>query len=264
MGGDCVLASCDCAQAGNFRITLEHLEPHANLVNAVINCFKLGGLVDHVFRGRDLAAIVQPGRYMHRFPVAVIETEILVRAGLLVTGGTCEHLGQLRHPLAVATRVRTLGVDCACDQLDKGFKQFFLRLDEFPGFQRTGCRTRQCLDERDLRTIEGRITQQENTPHQLACTVKQRHGHHVFERRGIWQAVEPQHSSLCGLHYTRARCVVLDGAADHRLATVDRNRLERSRNLQSVMEQCRDRIQRVNIDEIEHPRLRAGRADGFR
>ena len=39
-------------------VALEHLEAHRHRVDAVVNRFQLGALVDNVFRRRDLAAIV--------------------------------------------------------------------------------------------------------------------------------------------------------------------------------------------------------------
>ncbi|MNQ71135.1 hypothetical protein D3C85_857970 [compost metagenome] len=41
-------------------IALEHFEARAYFMDAVVQRFELGGLVDHIFRRRHFAAIVQP------------------------------------------------------------------------------------------------------------------------------------------------------------------------------------------------------------
>jgi hypothetical protein len=56
-------------QAAYFGVALEHFEAHPHFVDAVMNSFQLGRLVHHVLGRRHLAAVVQPGRDVHRFPV---------------------------------------------------------------------------------------------------------------------------------------------------------------------------------------------------
>ena len=122
-------------QAGDLGVAFEDLEAHAYFVDAVVECFELGRLVDHVFRRRHLAAIVQPGRDMDRFPLLVAELEVLERPAGLGACGACQHLGQFRHPGAVAAGVGALGVDRAGDQLNEGFEQHLLGLDQFLAFK---------------------------------------------------------------------------------------------------------------------------------
>jgi hypothetical protein len=118
----------DGLQAGDFGIAFEHLEAHAYFVDAVVEGFELGRLVDHVFRRRHLAAIVQPGGDVHRFPFLLAELEILVRSAAFGAGGACQHLGQFRHAGAVAAGVGALGVDGAGDQLMKASNSIFCAL----------------------------------------------------------------------------------------------------------------------------------------
>ena len=52
------LAGNDCLQIFDHGLALDDLEAHANLVNAIVDRFHLGCLVDDVLRRRDLTAIV--------------------------------------------------------------------------------------------------------------------------------------------------------------------------------------------------------------
>jgi hypothetical protein len=45
----------------DLGVAPEHFEAHAHFVDAVVQGLQLGGLVHHVFRAGDLAAVVQPG-----------------------------------------------------------------------------------------------------------------------------------------------------------------------------------------------------------
>ena len=45
----------------NLSITPEHFKPGSDLMDPVTVHLQLGGLVDHVFRGSHLAAVMQPG-----------------------------------------------------------------------------------------------------------------------------------------------------------------------------------------------------------
>jgi hypothetical protein len=116
-------------QAADFGIALEHFKTHPHLVDAVINGFEFGRLVDHVFRRGDLAAIMQPGRDMHGFPFFRVELEVLIRSARFGAGGPCQHLGEFRHAGAVTAGVRTFGVNRAGNQLDEGGKKLLLSLD---------------------------------------------------------------------------------------------------------------------------------------
>jgi hypothetical protein len=116
-------------------------------VDAVVDGFQLGGLVHHILRGGDLAAVVQPGGDVHGLPVFVVQAEVAVRPVGGVAGGAGEHLGELRHPGAVATGVGALGVDGAGHELDEGLEELLLGADQGAGLHRHRRRTRQGLDE---------------------------------------------------------------------------------------------------------------------
>ncbi|MNF45355.1 hypothetical protein D3C84_264830 [compost metagenome] len=62
-------------------ITLEYLEAGTDFVDAIGQGFQFRGFVDNVFRGGDLAAIVQPGGNVQRFP--------FIFRGLIVFEGRC-------------------------------------------------------------------------------------------------------------------------------------------------------------------------------
>ena len=157
----------DRFQAGNFGVALQYLEAHAYFVDAVVEGFQLGRLVNHVFRRRHLAAIMQPGGDVHRFPLLVAELEILERPAGFGAGSACQHLGQFRHPGAVAAGVGALGVDRAGDQLDEGFEQHFLGLDQFLAFKRDSDRARQRLDEVEAGAVGIAAAQQQHGADQI-------------------------------------------------------------------------------------------------
>ena len=142
-------------QAGNFGVALEHFEAHPYLMDTVVNGLELGRLVHHVFGRGDLAAIVQPRRYVHGFPVVFAQTEIRKRALGLLACRVGKHFGELGHALAVTARIGALGVDRACDELDERLEQGLLRLDQLACFERTRGRPGERLDERHVRCVEG-------------------------------------------------------------------------------------------------------------
>ena len=113
-------------------------------MNPVVNRFQLGGFVHHIFRSRDLAAVVQPAGDMQFFPFRLAESEIPERALIGGAGGLGQQFGQLRHPGAVSTGVGTFGVNGVGQQSDEGFKQVFLGVQQpliFDG-NRRGARQR--------------------------------------------------------------------------------------------------------------------------
>jgi hypothetical protein len=61
----------DGPQALDLGVAQQHLEAHAHFVDAVEDGFQLGGLVHHVLRRRDLAAVVQPGADPELAPLLV-------------------------------------------------------------------------------------------------------------------------------------------------------------------------------------------------
>ena len=85
-----------------FGITFQNFETHPYFMDAIINSFQLGGLVYDIFRGSDLAAIVQPAGDLKGLPVFFREIEISEWLVFRHTCGLCEHSGDLRYALAVA------------------------------------------------------------------------------------------------------------------------------------------------------------------
>ena len=169
-------AGGDRPQAGDLGIALQDLEAHAHLVDAVVQRFELGRLVDHVLRRRHLAAVVQPGGDVHRLPILVAELEIGVGTGLLGAGGTRQHLGQFRNAGAVAAGVGALGVDRAGDELDEGLEQHLLGVDQFLALQRNRGGTRQRLDEVQSRRVGLAVAQQQHGADQHLLAVEERDG----------------------------------------------------------------------------------------
>jgi hypothetical protein len=93
-----VLAAGDRPQAVDLGVALEHLEAHPHFVDAVMNGFQLGRLVDHVLGRRHLAAVVQPGGNVQcASQSSSLSAKVLVRsaiaaqaasASILVSSGT--------------------------------------------------------------------------------------------------------------------------------------------------------------------------------
>ncbi|MNF42373.1 hypothetical protein D3C84_234200 [compost metagenome] len=102
-----------CMPVVDPGIALEDFEARADLVDAVVEGFQLGGFVDHVFRGGDFAAVVQPGGDMQGFPLVVGRLVGHELRGLARGSGLGEHQGQCRDALAVATGIGALGVNRA-------------------------------------------------------------------------------------------------------------------------------------------------------
>ena len=143
-------------EVGDLGVALEHLEACRHRVDAVVNRLQLGALVDHVFRRRDLAAIVQPRRGVQLVALLLGQIEFAERAGRGLAGGVGQHLGQQRHPRAVAAGVGRLGVDRRGDQLDERIQQLFLALKQHLVVDRHRRLAGQRLDRRlDLRRERG-------------------------------------------------------------------------------------------------------------
>ena len=102
-------------ETGDFGVAFQDLKTHADFVNAVVERFQLGRLVDDVFRRGDLAAIVQPGGDVQCFPFVFIETEVLVQAAVLFAGSARQHFGEFRDAGAVAAGIGTLGINRSGD-----------------------------------------------------------------------------------------------------------------------------------------------------
>ena len=186
------LAVGDGLQAGDFGVALQHLEAHADFVDAVVERFQLGRLVDHVFRRRHLAAVMQPGGDVHRFPFLVAELEILVRAAGFGTGGARQHLGQFGNAGAVAAGVGALGVDRPGDQLDEGLEQHFLGLDQLLALERDGDRSGQRLDEAEAGGVRIVAAQQQHGADQIVLAVEQRNGDCIGRFRAFENLSRPR------------------------------------------------------------------------
>ena len=100
-------------------------------MDAVVIGLELGGLVDHIFRGGDLAAVVHPGTDAKLAPgLITAESEIGQRAFRCLLGCTGQHHRQLGHPLAVATRVVALGINRSGQEGDHRIDQLLLSFEQ--------------------------------------------------------------------------------------------------------------------------------------
>ena len=131
----------------DLRISPQHLEARADLVNAVVDGFQLGGLVDYVFRAGDLAAVVHPGRNAEGIALLVIHRELGKCAGLRVQGTVEQHLGQLRYTIAVPAGVGRLGVNGRGQQANDRLHQHLLILKQLAGFDSNGQGAREAVQK---------------------------------------------------------------------------------------------------------------------
>lgn len=106
-------------------------------MNAVVERFQLGGLVDDVLGAGDLAAVMQPGPQAELVALGVGHGDVGKRAVFGCTHAVHECFGQLGHPLAVATGVGALGVDGVGQQADDGVQQLLLAFDQAAGSMAT-------------------------------------------------------------------------------------------------------------------------------
>ena len=120
----------DALPERDLAVALDDLEPHAHLVNAVVNRLQLGRLVDDVFGRGHLAAVVQPARDLHCFPLLIAEVEIAVRPFLRVAGRAREHQRQLGDARAMAAGVGRLGVDRAGEEADQRVEERLAGLEQ--------------------------------------------------------------------------------------------------------------------------------------
>ena len=109
-------------QVIDLRFAFDHFKTGADFMDAVIDGFQLGRLVDHVFRRRYLAAIVKQPGDLQFVPFGLIEIEIGVWSVLGLAYGLDQHHGQFRDPLAVSARIGRFGVDGRRDQFDERIK----------------------------------------------------------------------------------------------------------------------------------------------
>ena len=78
-----VAAVNDGLQIVDHTVALDDFKAVSDFVNAVVDGLKLGRFVDHVFRRRHLAAIVQPSRDVQFVPLLVGQFEVAERTVLL-------------------------------------------------------------------------------------------------------------------------------------------------------------------------------------
>ena len=171
------------ARRARISASQQHLEAGVDQVDAVEDGLQLGGLVDHVHRGRDLAAVVQQAGQPQFAAVGVVHAEPRQRPAARRMRGLGQHHGQLGHELAVTAGVRRFFVDADVDQVDQGFEQAFELLDQLLVGQRHRGLGRQGFDEALVGLGEGAdraalavlgIDQLEHA-HQLALVVGHRH-----------------------------------------------------------------------------------------
>ena len=96
----------------------------------VADGLELGRLVDDVFGGGDLAAVVQPARDVQLVPAGLVQREIPEGAVGHLARSPRQHLGEHRHALAMAAGVRGFRINGRCDQLDERVEQPLLRFDQ--------------------------------------------------------------------------------------------------------------------------------------
>ena len=118
-------------------------------MDAVVDRFQLGGLVDHMLRGGDLAAVMQPGGKAQGFPVVFRHPKGCERALVSAAGGFRQPLGELGHPGAMGAGVGTFGVDRTGHQGDQGIEEVFLGLNQIRVLQGDGGIACQGLTEGD-------------------------------------------------------------------------------------------------------------------
>jgi len=102
-------------------------------MNAVVERFQLGGLVDDVLGAGDLAAVMQPSPQAELVALGIGHGDLGKRAVFGCTHAVHERFGKLGHPLAVAAGVRALGVDGVGQQADDGVQQLLLAFDQAAG-----------------------------------------------------------------------------------------------------------------------------------
>ncbi|MNS42195.1 hypothetical protein D3C72_745690 [compost metagenome] len=130
-------------------IALEYLEAGTDFVDTIGQGFQLRGFVDDIFRGGDLAAIVQPGGDVQCLPF-IFGRLIGAEGGLLARCRRLgEHQGQFRHALAMAAGVGAFGVDGAGQQLNEGVQQLFLPGLQALAFDAHGSRAGHRLEKRN-------------------------------------------------------------------------------------------------------------------
>ena len=99
-------------------------------MDAIIDRFQFGRLVDHIFRRRDFTAIMQPSRQMKLVPLLFTKLKFLIFAVFDVTGGLGQHLGDNWHTRTMSPRIGRFRVNGAGNQFDKALQQFALLADK--------------------------------------------------------------------------------------------------------------------------------------
>ena len=116
-------------------------------MNAVVERFQLGGLVDDVLGAGDLAAVMQPSPQAELVALGISHGDLGKRAVFGRTHAVHERFGQLRHPLTVAAGVGAFGVDGVGQQADDGVQQLLLAFDQAAGLNGYRQRARQFFDK---------------------------------------------------------------------------------------------------------------------
>ena len=197
-------------------------------MNAVVIGLKLGGLVDHIFRGGDLAAVVQPGPDAKLAPgLFTTESEISQRAFRSLLGRPGQHHRQLGHPLAVATRVGTLGINRSGQEGDHRIDQLLLGLEQLGALDAHRRLAGQGLNQVLIESIKG--------PHQACRCVGGE------ERVGITFAIDQ-------LHHTDR----LTGGGAHRHGEHRHGAIAELQVDRPVEPVGQGRIQLVDIRDVQH------------
>ena len=116
----------------DLGVALHYFKARIDQMDTIEDGLQLGGLVDHVHRGRHLAAVVQQAGNLEFVAILVAHREI----GEWAFGGVIhrfgQHHGQCRHALAMAAGIGRFFVDRHVDEVDEGLEQGFQLGDQQP------------------------------------------------------------------------------------------------------------------------------------
>ena len=110
-------------QRFDFGIALEHFKAGVEQRHPVKQGLQLGGLVDHMHRRGDLAAVMQQAGNFELVAVPVVHGEVGQRARRGLRHGVGQHQGQLGHPGAMTAGVLGFFLNGDVDQADQRLKQ---------------------------------------------------------------------------------------------------------------------------------------------
>ena len=107
----------------DMGIAAQDFKTIADFVNAVENGFKLGCLVDNIFRRGDLTAVMQPRGNVKRVPVIGTHFKGFEVTGGFLNGSGSKEPGNDGNPLAMAAGIRRLGIDGTRKHFNERFQE---------------------------------------------------------------------------------------------------------------------------------------------